>query len=173
MTNHKHIETERLWMKPADEDDADLFLKLLNTPKWLAFIGDRNVHTLEEAKAYITGKMTPQLKRLSFTNNVVIRKSDGVKMGCCGLFDREGVEGLDLGFAFLPEFEKQGYGLESAQKMKELAFTNYGQTKISAITIKENTGSQKLLERVGLRFIKTISIPDDDAELMLYELEKA
>lgn len=172
MTNHKLIETERLWMKPADEGDADLFLELLNTPKWLSFIGDRNVHTLEEAKAYIAEKMSPQMKRLSFSNNVVFRKEDGVKIGCCGLFDREGVDGLDIGFAFLPDYEKNGYAYESASKMLELAFTTYGQTVIHAITIKPNLSSQRLLNKLGLSFKKNIHLPDDPEELMLFELKK-
>lgn len=173
MRKRNKLETERLILKPVTEEDADLFLPLLNTPKWLDYVGDRQVHTLQEAKAYIEEKMTPQMKRLGFTNNVVIRKLDGVKMGCCGLFDREGVEGLDIGFAFLPDFENQGYAYESASKLLSIAFSDYGHSKVSAITIKRNLSSRKLLEKLGLTFKKFIRIPDDPEELMLYELEKS
>ena len=90
-------------------------------------------------------------------------------MGTCGLYDREGLEGIDIGFAFLPPYEKMGYGFESAQKLKEVAASKFGVTKISGITAKENIPSQKLLEKLGLQFIKLIKLPDDEEELMYYE----
>jgi hypothetical protein len=46
--------------------------------------------------------MTPQLKKLGFSSYTVIRKTDNAKVGSSGLYDREGLEGIDLGFAFLP-----------------------------------------------------------------------
>ena len=38
-------------------------------------------------------------------------------MGSCGLYDREGLDGVDIGFAFLPQFEGQGFGFEAAKKV--------------------------------------------------------
>ena len=96
------IATERLVLKPTTLEDAAFILELLNSPKWLKFIGDRNVKSIAEAEAYIKERMLPQFERLGFTNNVVIRKADGKKIGACGLYDRDGLEGIDIGFAFLP-----------------------------------------------------------------------
>ncbi|MBW1294086.1 GNAT family N-acetyltransferase [Aquimarina litoralis] len=165
----KHFETDRLLLVPADINDAAFYLELLNTPKWLQNIGDRNVKSIEDAKSYIEQKMTPQLDRLGFSNYTVIRKSDKVKLGCCGLYDRDGVDGFDIGFAFLPNYEKMGYAYESASKLKEVAITQFKIHKISAITIPKNKSSQKLLEKLGFSFVKMITIPNDDEELMLYE----
>ena len=100
----------------------------------------------------------------------MIRKSDGAKVGVCGIYDREGLEGVDMGFAFLPQFERMGYAFESAEKIKEAAFTVFGINQISGITIKENTASQKLLEKLGFQFVKLIRIPNDEEELMLYRI---
>ncbi|SEK71456.1 Protein N-acetyltransferase, RimJ/RimL family [Aquimarina amphilecti] len=167
----KYYETDRLTLRPAAILDASFYLKLLNTPKWLRNIGDRNVKSIKDAEVYITEKMIPQLERLGYSNYTVIRKSDNIKIGCCGLYDREGIEGVDIGFAFLPEFEKKGYAYESASKMKELGISEFGIKKISAITIPENKSSQKLLEKLDFTFIKMMKIPNDDEDLMLYEYQ--
>ena len=113
--------------------------------------------------------MLPQLEKLGFSNYTVIRKSDNIKLGCCGLYDREGIDGFDIGFAFLPAYEKMGYAYESASKLKQIAITQFKIKKISAITISENKSSQKLLEKLDFDFIKVITIPNDDEKLMLYE----
>ena len=170
MSTYQSFETERLLLKPMSKEDAPFLLELLNSPKWIKYVGDRNVHSIEEAASYIKIKMTPQLKRLGFSNYTVIRKTDHAKLGSCGLYDREGLEGVDIGFAFLPQYEKMGYAFESANKIKELAFSQFNLKQISAITTKENKDSQKLLEKLGLKYMKIINIPDDDEDLLLYEL---
>ena len=168
MPDYRSFETERLVLKPTSEEDAQFILELLNTPKWIAFIGDRNVNTLEDAKAYIDKRIAAQFTRLGYGNYTVIRKSDGEKVGSCGLYDREGLDGIDIGFAFLPQFEKKGYAFESANKIMQVAINELKITQIKAITIKENIASQKLLLKIGLEFEKTILIPNDSEELLLY-----
>ena len=170
MSTYKSFETERLLLKPMSIEDAPFLLELLNSPKWIEYVGDRNVHTIEEATNYINTKMKPQLKKLGFSKFTVIRKTDKVKLGSCGLYDRDGIEGVDIGFAFLPQYEKMGYAFESANKMKEVGFGQFGLKLISAITTKENIDSQKLLKKLGLKYIKIINIPDDNEDLLLYEL---
>jgi len=169
MSAYKSFETERLLLKPMSKEDAPFLLELFNSPKWIKYVGDRNVHTIKEAATYIKLKMTPQLKKLGFSNYTVIRKTDNAKVGSCGLYDREGLEGIDLGFAFLPQYEKMGYAFESANKLKDLAFNQFNLKKISAITTNENKDSQKLLEKLGLKYIKIINLLDDEDDLLLFE----
>lgn len=168
MSKYKSYETDRLFLRPCEKQDAPFVLELLNCPKWLQNIGDRNVKSLKDAENYIAMRMTPQLERLGYGNYVVIRKSDDAKMGCCGLYDREGLEGVDIGFSFLPEYERQGYGFESADKLMQLAREDFKLTKVSGITIEANTASRRLLEKLGLTFEKFVKLPDDEEELMYY-----
>jgi [ribosomal protein S5]-alanine N-acetyltransferase len=170
-TSYPSYETERLILQLTVEADAPFLLELLNTPKWLQYIGDRNVRSVEDAVNYIQQKITPQFQRLGFASYTVIRKSDGVRVGTCGLFDREGLDGVDIGFAFLPQYEGQGYAFESAQKILEAGIHDFKLSKISAITTRDNIASQKLIEKLGLRFSKMVTIPNDDEELMLYVLK--
>jgi RimJ/RimL family protein N-acetyltransferase len=171
MKKYAHFETERLVLQPTTEEDAGFILELLNSPKWLEYIGDRKVYTEEDAKQYIKNKISPQLEKLGFANYTLIRKSDGLKIGSCGLYDREGVEGIDIGFALLPAFEGLGYGFESASKVLEIGKTKFNIDRFSAITTKNNLASQRLIEKLGLRYIKTVRIPNDEEELLLYRIE--
>jgi [ribosomal protein S5]-alanine N-acetyltransferase len=172
MNKYKTFETERLVLSPTSEGDAEFVFSLFNTPKWLKYIGDRNIRSVEDAKEYIKNKMLPQLERLGFANYTLIRKSDQKKIGICGLYDREGIEGYDIGFAFLPDFEGNGYGFESANKLKQVAFHEFGIHEIVAITTKDNITSQKLLEKLELRLTGFIKLPNDDEELLLYKISR-
>ncbi len=166
------LETDRLLLKPSVPEDAGFICKLLNSPKWLQNIGDRGVRTEEDALLYIQDRIRPQFERLGYGNFTVIRKSDGAKMGTCGLYDRDGLDGIDIGFAFLPAFEGKGYALEASRLLKEKAFDEWGLDKILAITTQENVPSQKLLEKLGLRFQGHIRLPQDDTDLLLYQVLK-
>jgi RimJ/RimL family protein N-acetyltransferase len=172
MNKYRTFETDRLVLSPTSVEDAEFIFELFNTPKWLKFIGDRNIKSIEDAKEYIERKMVSQLERLGFANYTLIRKFDQTKVGICGLYDREGIDGFDIGFAFLPEFEGNGYGFESANKLKQVAFHEFGIHEIVAITTKDNTSSQKLLEKLDMKMSGFIKLPNDDEELLLYKITR-
>ena len=166
------FETERLILKAASTEDAAFIFELLNTPKWIEFIGDRNVHSEEEAAQYILDRMLPQYEKLGFGNYIVILKEDNSKIGTCGLFDREGLEGIDLGFAFLPEYEQKGYGFESSNRLMKAGFEEIKIDQINAITMTTNFSSQKLLEKLGMTQVGKFHLPNDPEELFLYSITK-
>lgn len=168
----KIFKTERLILKPASEEDAAFIFELLNTPKWLKYIGDRNIKSIGNAKDYIKTKMLPQLERLGYSNYILLRRSDNKKIGTCGLYDREGLDGIDIGFAFLPEYEKKGYAFESAKKLINVAFNEFGINEINAITTKDNIASQKLLKKLGLKLDGTIILQNDNKELLHFKTKK-
>lgn len=170
MTQYKTFETERLILIPTTELDAAFIFELVNSPKWLQFIGDRNVKNIDDAKAYIANRMTPQLQTLGYGNYTVIRKADNAKLGICGLYDRAYLEGIDLGFAFLPIYEKQGYAYESALAIRDAGLSIFNIKKMVAITTKEHVASQQLLHKLGFVFQKIIQMPNDPEDLMLFEL---
>ena len=169
MKIYNTFETERLLLKATSQLDAPFILSLLNSPKWIQNIGDRNVKSVEAAAIYIKERMEPQLAKLGYSNYTVIRKSDAAKMGTCGLYDREGLEGIDIGFAFLPEYEGQGYAFEASAKLMDFAIHEMKMSLIQGITLEENYSSRKLLEKLGFELKGTTRIPNDDEELLLYQ----
>lgn len=168
MQPYQKFETERLILQPTSLADAAFIQELLNSPKWLQYIGDRNVKTIEDAQHYVRTKILPQFKRLGYGTYTLIRKADNNKIGTCGLFDRDGLEGIDIGFALLPGYEGKGYAFEAALKLKNVAYSEFGITSIDAITTKDNLASQKLLEKLGLQKIGTTRLPNEEEELLLY-----
>lgn len=166
------METERLFLKPITIADADLILPMYNSPHFIEFIGDKNVKNFEDAENYISEKFLPQLEKSGYGNYVIVTKSDQQKIGAVGIFNRDGLEVQDIGFSFLPEFEGKGYGFEAASKLMETGFTKFGIQKISAITTEDNISSQKLIVKLGLKYLKMVQLSDDKTELMYYEIEK-
>ena len=144
----------------------------MNTPKFIQYIGDRDIKSVLSAKDYIKNKMLPQLQRLGYSNYTIFQKSDNIKIGTCGLYDREGLDGIDIGFAFLPQYEGRGFAYEAANRLKTAAFEEFKIEEIKAITSKENISSQRLLEKLGLEMAGIITLPDDDEELLLYKIQK-
>jgi len=114
--------------------------------------------------------MLPQLEKLGFTNNTIIRKSDHAKIGICGLFKKEQTESLEIGFALLPEFEKQGFAFEANIEMISFAKNKLNVKSVTAFTDPKNLASQKLLEKLGLRFVKALILPDEIDEIYFYEV---
>ena len=171
MHRYRKLESERLMLRPSLPEDAEFVFQLLNTPKWLKYIGSRNINNIEDAKAYILEKMMPKADKLG-VNYTVIRKSDGVKIGSCGLYDREGLDYMDIGFAFLPAYEQMGYAYESASRVLEMGLLDFGINQVCAITTEDNVSSQKLLKKLGMTFGKIVRIPNDDVDLMLFLLDK-
>ena len=169
MKETKRLETERLILNLVKLEDAAFILDLYNSPNFIKFIGDRNLRTVEDAENYIKEKFLPHVEKHGFGSFVIIRKSDNKKVGNIGIYVRDGLNAPDIGFSFLPEFERKGYGFEASKKLMEVAFSKFGLKKISAITTKENTASQKLIEKLGLKYIKIVRLPDDPEDLLHYE----
>jgi len=168
---NKVYETERLIIRPMSLEDADLIFELYNMPKFIKFIGDRNINSLADAENYIKAKFLPQFEKLGFGNYLIELKEGNVKIGGVGIFEREGLDIVDIGFSVLERFEGKGYMFEAAQKVKSIGMDDFGLNKISAITVKDNFSSQKLIERLGLKFQKYVTLPNEDDELMYYETE--
>ena len=161
-------ETERLILKPTGVEDAAFILALLNSPGWLEHVGDRNVHTVEEASKYINDRMLPQYEKIGYGNYTVIRKSDNAKVGTSGIYARPGIEDVDIGFSVLPDYMGQGYSYEAAVKLMHLAEHSFGINKITAITTKANIPSQNLIKKLGMKYIQDVKIDGDDEILMQF-----
>lgn len=172
MSNYRVFKTKRRIIKPTSENDAKLIYELLNTQKFIKFVGDREIKSIEDAKKYIQIRILPQLYMLSYSSYSIITTSDGSKIGSCGLYNRNGVDEIDIGFALLPQFEGLGFAYEAAHRLLRAAFEEFKIEEIKAITSKENISSQRLLEKLGLERIGTTKLPNENKELLLYKIER-
>ena len=161
-------QSERLLLRELREDDAAFVMELVNEPAWLRFIGDRNVHSLEDARDYIAKGPVASYGRRGFGLWAVDLVATAESIGICGLVQRQTLEHVDLGFAFLSRHWGHGYARESAAAVVELAREFFRLPKLVAITDLDNHPSQKVLTSVGFRYDKLIHWPETSEELMLY-----
>lgn len=162
------LETERLTLRTVSLDDAEFILRLVNEPSFLRFIGDRGVRTIDDARAYISSRMIESYERNGFGLWLVELNASGAPAGIAGLVKRDTLPDVDVGFAFLPEFWSNGYARESAAAAVRHGLETLALPRLVAITDPDNVSSIKVLERVGLRFVRRVKLGDDVPELRLF-----
>lgn len=164
------LTTERLLIRELDAvADADFINRLLNSEKFIKYIGDRNVRSSEEAHDFIRDRYRKSYEDHGYGLYCVELK-DGTQIGMCGFVRRDTLPGPDIGFAFLPEFEGNGYGFESAAAMMAHGRNQFGFSEVLAITTLGNEASGKLLEKIGFAFDKNIDTPEGET-LKLFRAE--
>ncbi len=162
-------ETDRLIIAEVTLHDAPFFLELTNTPHWLKYIGDRNVHSIKAAETFLKNGILKSYQDFGFGfYKLILKDTPDKAIGIVGLVKRKELEHEDIGFGLLPEYEAKGYGYESAKAIMELAQHKFGLDKITAITSPINKNSIKLLEKLGLSFEKKVIPFDDGKELLLF-----
>lgn len=167
----KIFETERLILRQASTEDASIILALLNEPSFIRNIGDRGVRTLDEARDYILTRLIANYENHGFGMYLVLVKETGVPAGICGLVKREGLDDVDIGYAFLPQYWSRGYATESALAVKEYAKNTIGLKRLVGITDPTNHKSARVLEKIGLKFEKMVRLAEDDIDLTLYSID--
>lgn len=165
----KVLETDRLilrWLSP--DDDAAFILDLLNDPSFVRFIGDKGVHTIDDARKYIVNGPVASYEKFGFGLYAVELKDDHVAIGMCGVLKRDTLPHPDIGFAFLPAYWNQGYAYESAAAVMTHGRDILGLDQILAITTPDNEASGKLLAKIGFRFERMIKLSEDADEVRLF-----
>jgi ribosomal-protein-alanine N-acetyltransferase len=155
--------TNRLSLQKINLNDAAFILELVNTPKWIEFIGNRNVHSPKDAENYIhkilLGKNTQYW--------VVKLKESYTAIGVITLLKRDYLSEPDIGFAFLNQYKKQGYALEAAAEIIKHALFTY--KTVSAITLAHNADSISLLEKLDFIFKSELNIEGE--KLLHYQID--
>ncbi|MCW8127285.1 GNAT family N-acetyltransferase [Microbulbifer halophilus] len=160
------LQTSRLTLRELSEDDAPLLSAVLNDPDFIRNVGDRGVRTDEDARRYIIDGPMAMYQTHNF-GMYKVELADGTAIGLCGLVKRDGLDDVDIGFAFLPDYRKQGYAQEAAEAVMEYGRDVIGLERIIAIAHPDNESSIRLLEKLGLQVERTIKLPREDEELVL------
>ncbi len=163
---YSFIETNRLVLKSLNLDDYVFIKNLVNTEGWIKFIGDRNIKTDDDAKNYI--------KKIQDNNAVkywiVNLKDNNIAIGIITFIKRDYLEYHDLGFAFLPDFHKNGYAFEASTRVIQELKSNQSNSEILATTIPENKKSIELLEKLGFEFKESINNNDEILSVYLKKM---
>ncbi len=161
-------ETSRLFIQEATLEDAGFFLKLMNSPNWLKFIGDRGIRSEMEAARYIQKSLIDSYQNHGYGLYKMVLKKDGRPIGICGFVRRDYLDHADIGFALLPSHEGKGYALEAANACLDYGSSVLGLHPILAVTTIGNGRSRALLGKIGLHEVGSLSPKENGPELLLF-----
>jgi len=164
--------SNRLTIRHLNTGDAAFILELVNQPAWLEHIGDKNVHSLEDAIGYIQNGPVSMYTEYGFGLFLVENNTSNKAIGICGLIKRETLPLPDIGFAFLPDYWGKGYALEAARVIMEEAFNRLRIGQILAITSINNFPSIKLLGKLGFEFQEKMQDNDKDLNVYVCQCDK-
>lgn len=174
------LETERLILRPFEKDDV-AFLDYLHSDAEVTRYTSGRTRSHAENIAYIITML--ELYTRDIGHLLVVRKSDNVPVGRCGLFTFYGVndgeqdwyyfngpksvrkkgeifELIELGYTFAREHWGQGYATEAATAVRDYAFEQLGYERLSSLVIKENTPSIRVAQKMGAN--KTVDCMVDE-----------
>jgi ribosomal-protein-alanine N-acetyltransferase len=156
------IKTSRLNIRPINLVDSRFMLDLVNTKGWLKYIGDRKVHTVTDAEAYIKRILDNPL----YFYHVIEMNDTTDPVGVISFLKRDTQQYYDIGFALLPAYEGSGIAFEASsiyiRKIQSVqVFEN-----IIAICVPENLKSIRLLKKLG--FCYQNDFKQGDEVLSLY-----
>ena len=173
-----YLETERLILRELFETDVDGMFELDSNEKVHQYLGKNPIKTKEQALTNIQF-IRNQYKELGVGRFACIEKSSGEFIGWSGLkFNtgkKEALNGyedfIDIGYRFIPKYWRKGYGYESALACLEFGFTKMNYDAIYGAAISDNIGSNKILEKIGLKFVNEFTFEGEKAKW--YELKKS
>lgn len=162
--------TDRLRIRWLSVDDAEFIRQLVNDPMWLRFIGDRQVNSLDDARAYLESGPLAMYADHGFGLNRVSLKNDDQPIGICGILQRETLPRPDLGFALLADYRQQGYATEAARAVLRHAGETLGLERVLAFLTPANLASRQLLLRLGFHYEGKLPPVSNAEALDLYAL---
>jgi RimJ/RimL family protein N-acetyltransferase len=166
-------ETPRLRLRLLRHEDAPFIFALYSDPDFIRNVGDRGVHSVEDAARYLEGGLVASYAKHGFGLYAVELKNSTAAIGICGLLRRDSHDDVEIGFAMLPGYRGQGYTLEACRAVVDLGLNAMGLTRIVAIAAPSNLTSAHILEKLGMKYERRVFFTSGGAESSLFVLDTA
>lgn len=148
------FETERLSIRPLGPADITGFFELQGNPKVMRYTTGQ-AQTLAEAEEDLKRviEKTADAKD-GFHVWGLFQKEDGAMVGTCAviLAEEEGKKVGEIGYRLLERMWGKGYGKEIGRGLVKYGLEGMGLEGLLAYTAKENAGSLRILESLGMTF---------------------
>jgi RimJ/RimL family protein N-acetyltransferase len=142
----KTLETERLILRKLKEDDFDAVYSYINCAETGIYF-PWGSNSEEEARYYIALAITEAGKEPIFHYHyAAVRKETDKLIGGC----RVSCDG-SLCWVLHRDYWNQGFGTEMGKAMMQYGFEELNLHRLFATCDTENTGSYRLMERLGMR----------------------
>lgn len=170
-----NIETERLILRELRLTDLDGMFELDSDPEVHKYLGNKPVKTREESQKIIEN-VIKQYDERGIGRWAAIEKSSGEFIGWSGLRLNSDItfntktNFYDVGYRLIKRYWGKGYASESSVVAIDYFFNTLQKSLLCGIAETENIASNRILEKVGLKFINDFKI--DGVNAKWYELKK-
>jgi RimJ/RimL family protein N-acetyltransferase len=163
---HIVLETERMLLRRFTTADASLLAALYGDPRVMRFITLQPPSLTEVGSKILPGYLREYRELADGLGSfAAIEKKTGQMAGRFSLKPASSYGlsgGTELGYRLYPAFWGRGLATEGARALIESAFERLHLDRIVATTMADNTGSWRVLDKCGLRLVKTFYYPDAD-----------
>ena len=144
--------TERMILRRYRPEDADDLYRYLGTdPAMYAYSGWNPYATLEMARETVRGFIDSYDDERAYS---WIMDIDDVIVGTIGAYDYKDDQ-IEVGFSVVKGWQGRGLATAALKKVLEYLTENESIPCVKAWCAAENIGSQKVLEKAGMKFIRT------------------
>ncbi|GAA2829135.1 GNAT family N-acetyltransferase [Nonomuraea rubra] len=151
---HIFLETERLILRRFAESDADDLFHLHNDPDVMRYLNGGKPTPRE----VIVDRTVPRFVSGGFY--AAVERRSGDFLGWFHLRPAEGgpEEEPELGYRLHKAAWGRGYATEGSLALVDKAFTELGARRVFAQTMAVNLGSRRVMEKCGLRLVRTFRL---------------
>lgn len=146
------LETQRLIlrdMRVSDAEDMFAYAQREDVSRYLTWTPHPGIQHTKEYLTYVGQRY----RTGDFYDWALVSKEDDHMIGTCGFtsFDFSS-DSAEIGYVLNPDYQGKGLATEAVREVLKFGFETLSLHRIEAKFIKENTRSQKLMERVGMQF---------------------
>lgn len=176
------LETERLILRPFTRDDVDLLVELDSDPDVMWYISRGRPTSRKEMESIILPRFLEYYELFEgYGTWATIEKATGQFIGWVSLRPKDGdpPDEPELGYRLRKSAWGRGYATEASRALVDKAFSELGARRVYAETMAVNTPSRRVMERVGLKYVRTFHeefedpIPGTELGEVEYELTRA
>lgn len=147
------LETDRLLHRKFTSDDLEKLIEIRSDVEVQKYIGGEEMQNPESLKTRLEFYISCYEDRIG--QHAMIWKATGEMIGWSGLQPLEGTEEIEVSYGMIKEFWGMGIGFETALVWLQYGFQRIELEGIVAVADKENVGSWRIMEKLGMRYERT------------------
>ena len=148
------FETERLLIRKFTMDDLPKLIELRSDEAVNKYLGGTRLQNPEAIEKRFRVYLDCY-EKFGFGVCALVWKETGEMFGWSGLMPLEDSGEIEVGYGMSKDFWGKGVGYECARAWLEYGFEKAGLERIVAVAQPENTGSWRIMEKLGMRYEKT------------------
>ena len=149
----KEILTNRLILRQFREDDLDAYAKIMGDRKVGKWFPKGDGYSHEESERSLKAILKHWAEH-GFGIWAIVDKANDALTGRCGLNLIDETSEVEIDFVVSPNSWGKGYATEAAKTALAYGFENLRLQTIIALAKPENTASRRVIEKIGMHFIK-------------------